>query len=263
MQENSGKHKHFEFLYEHLLDLLFGIPSLVTILGWIKCVMTKSEYSELDVLLSCIIILNAVTWIIIARNYYGYPTTCKKTQYRIISKTIKYKRNSNDDSLTVTRAVEVKSNVNGLDRIKDRFLWTGNSEANLPKRGKNVVSIHPEDSIGIWKYFSVNFNQVISKGDMLSVSYTWKNLKDCRSSSPFVSTDTEYETKNILMEIDLGTEYHNREIIIEEYRSIESECPIHSARVQLDDEGRYKWAINKPKRYRYFRARWTWNIEEP
>ena len=261
MKEKSTNHKIIENFCAHIFDLLFGIPSIVTAIGWVKRIICKSDYTLLEIFLSVIVILNALIWIFIVRNYYGYPNMCRKTQYTFISKTFKYYRRSDDDSLDASRILEVKSNVNGLDRIKERFLWTGDSDANFPKRGKNVISIHPEESIGIWKYFSVNFNQVISKGNTLKVAYKWPRIKNCTSSSPFVSTDTEYETKKLVFEVNLGKEYANHELMLEEYRSIESECPISVTCVQFDDVGGYKWEIEKPKRYRYFRMRWTWNTD--
>lgn len=262
MRGQNSDNKFLSFLYAHVFDLLFGIPSIVTATEWVKRLVSKSEYTQLEIALSIVVVLNAVIWIFIVRNYYGYPTTCQKTQYKILSKTVKYQRHPEDDSLSVSRSVDVKSNVNGLDRIKDRYLWTGDSDANLPKRGKNVLSIHPEESIGIWKYYSVNFNQVISKGNNLRVAYKWPKIKNCTSSSPFVSTDTEYDTKKILIDVNLGKEYANKELMLEEYRSIESECPISSTRAQFDEEGRYQWVISRPKRYRYFRVRWTWNVDD-
>ncbi len=257
MNEHNKKHTIIGFFIEHVFDILFSIPSIIPIIGWIKCFVLKTEFTNMEIVLSIIIVLNTVIWLIIVRNYYGYPDACRKTQYKTLSKYIEYHRH-HDDSLSVSRTINIESNVNGLDRIKDRYLWTGESDAALPKRGQNVSSIHSEESIGIWRYFSINFNQTLNKGNALRIGYKWNKIPNCKTSSPFVSTDTEYETKNIIFDIKLGKEYANRDVILEEFRSIESEVPILSSRCRLDEEGHYRWEINRPIRYRYYRVRWSW-----
>ncbi len=261
MQEDFRHNKLVSFLIRHMFDILFAIPSIIPVISWIRCLVCKTYFTDLEVLLSIIIVVYTIIWMLIARNYYGYPTACRKSLYKTRSKVINYQRRK-DYSLCVSRAIEVESNVNGLDRIKDRYLWTGKSDAGMPRKGKNVISIHEEESIGIWKYFSVNFNQILSKGDKMCVSYKWPRLEHCESSSPFVSTDTEYETDHIVFNINLGKEYANHELILESFRSIESECPISSKSTHFDDEGCFSWEIPKPRRYRYFRARWNWALSE-
>lgn len=253
MQNDNNKNKFSDFFLKHVFDILFSIPSIIPFISWIKWIALKHQYTNLEILQGIIIVIITVMWFIIARN----PKPYQKTQYKTLSKTITYQRH-NDNSLSISRTIEIESNVNGLDRIKDRYLWTGKTDSGLPKKVKNVSSIHAEESIGIWKYFSVNFNQTINKGNKICVGYKWKNIPNCISSSPFVSTDTEYETKHILFEVKLGQEYANKEIILEEFRSIESEVPISSICTRLDEEGGYKWELNHPTRHRYFRVRWNW-----
>ena len=258
MNEKTNYNKILAFLYAHIFDLLFNIPSIVAAYEWVKKTIIKAEFTTLEILLSSLIFANTLIWILIIRNYYGYPSLCRKAPYEYVSRTISYVRNPKDDSLNVARFGVVRSKINGLGIIRDRFLWTGDSDAKLPLPGKNVSKILPDESIGIWTYFSVQFKDVISKGKTEYIKYVWPTIQNCSSSSPFVSTDTEYETKDLCIEVTLGKKYANRELKLEVYRSIESECPISSKTVLLDEDGHYKWEIHKPLRYRYFRARWEW-----
>ena len=46
-----------------------------------------------------------------------------------------------------TNSLPKLSNAETLDRINDKFLWTGNSEANLPEGEENVRTIRMAEAI--------------------------------------------------------------------------------------------------------------------
>lgn len=253
------KNKIVSFICAHFFDILFGVPSLVPVINWLRCIIYKIDYTSLELLLSAIILVMSLLWFLLIRGYFVAPTPCIKTQYSYESKTLKYDRDDKNDTLTFKKSASIKSNVNGLVGIDDRFIWTGAENINLPEKGKNVSSIHLNVSRGIWTYFTVRFKETLSKGDTIKIGYKWNKIQRCQSSSPFVSTDTEYATKLIVFDINLGKEYANRELYLEEFRSIDSEdCPIDVVHVRFDEFGRYRWEISRPSRYRYFRVRWEW-----
>lgn len=267
MKERKTRYTIKDFLADHAFDLVSVITSVYPVIRWILHFFANVEMTQLEMLLSFLLLMNAIIWLLVYRRRFsyidfgGYPTKCMRKPYKILRKTIKYRRNP-DDTLTLIRSVFIRAKQNGLDRVQDRFLWTGKTAAAYPRPKKGVARIQEEKHIGIWKYFSAVFDEPIREGDTKDVEYRWNKIRDCSSSSPFVSTDTEFPTKELVFDICLGKEYANREIIFEEYRSIESECPISSERDALDEEGRIKWTIERTRRFRYYRARWSWETND-
>ncbi|MDO4303333.1 MAG: hypothetical protein Q4D94_05405, partial [Bacillota bacterium] len=193
------------------------------------------------------------------KSYY-YPYSKIKTNYNVISKTIYYQVNERNE-LAFGRTMVIKSNIDNLDSIFDKFIWTGTSAAKVPNPRLHIQEIKECNKIGIWKYFQIFLDSPISKGDTLEIRYEWPTIYNCNSSSPFFSTSTEEPTKEVNMILKLGKRYSDREIILEEYRAIEGDNPISTKRTKLDQWGDYTWPIKKPKRFRYYRIRWEWPLD--
>ncbi len=200
------------------------------------------------------------------KSYKSYYYPCKKIDYKYIIEemTINYTLNTKKfesgfiDELNLSREIAICSDCNALDRINDKYIWTGKSEAKLPHGKANVRSIQKlEDKPGIWKYFEVVFDRRLQKGEKINLSYQWPTIKMCKTSSPFISTLTDVPTKKIIFNINLGSDYAGKKIHIEERRSIDGDNMLDCCEYQLDEKGCKKIPVY-PHRFRYFIVFWKW-----
>ena len=256
-------------------EIIIGIVVNIivgAILGLLSFIWNSLEWNNmwLCVVFAIVIFVESVSISIYLlwrkQSYKSYYYSPRKIDYKYtvennvinyaVNRTVKSNREFFD--LDLSREIVVRSNTETLDRINDKFLWTGNSEANLPKGEENVRTIQKiKDKPGVWKYFEVIFNRRIQKGDEIKLNYKWPTIKKCRSSSPFISTITDVPTKNLVFNIDLGKSYAGTKIYIEERRSIDGDNMLsHDERI-LNNMGRATITI-APHRFRYYIVFWEW-----
>lgn len=257
-------------VFEWLINNIFAVVDLLIVVGTaLYAIVSKSVYlhifSVLEIVLMVIIFVQFIIYVaILIRNMtsykaYHYPWLKIRAHYDYLKKVVIYQRDEND-ILHFKREAEIKANGD-VHMVLDKFIWTGKSEATIPMKGRNVQEIREQkERKGVWKFFDIVLNKQLRKGKTLDISYDWVPIKDCSTSSPFVSQSTEEPTAYLKFEIDLGAEYANKEIILEEYRAIDSNAPLNEIEGEkFDHNGRYVWEIKKPKRFRYYIARWEWN----
>ena len=114
--------------------------------------------------------------------------------------------------------------------------------------------------IGIWKTFRITFDSPVEKGKEWTYTYDWPLIESCKSSSPFASVSTEEPTKQIEFSIKLGHAHANKEVTVQEFRSIDSpsDQPLSQKRLHFDEGGDLHYTVEHPKRFRYYRVLWTW-----
>lgn len=212
------------------------------------------------IVLESIIILSKFLWNKFSYKSYIYPRSRISSNYIVLKKIVNYRVNEKGE-LFFSRTLEIKSKINHLESIFDKFIWTGNNRAEVPRPEKNVSTITEQPTIGIWRYIRVTLKDSLSKGEEREISYKWPKISDCTSSSPFVSTSTEEPTKQLIFKIKLGAKYSNREIRLEEFRAIEADNPISVKIVRLDNNGDYEWDVSNIKRFRHYRVRWSWELD--
>lgn len=262
--KNNTRRNFINFLRDHILDLLLGIPSLVTIVGYIKKLVSiivglDVRFTKLEVLLGAAVLLMTLLWIILLRRRFSF-NPYSYHQYKILS--IKYVYHRNDDNTySITKRLKIVSRINGLRSIIQKIPWP-EANAVLPIKYKGINSITPEVTYGIFKYFGVNLPRVLAYGEEADIGYKWLNLPDCRNSYSFASVYTEYPTTSIEIAINLGRDYAGKEVFIEEFRSIDSECPIKTICATFNEKGVFTWKPNNIKRFRYYRVRWNWISDE-
>lgn len=251
-----------EWLKDHVLEFFLGIPTLVGMICTIGKWFKHSEWSEYEVIITfclvvvIVIILIRALWCRYSYRSYIYPKSKIETKYEIKNFTVKYTR-TKDDILEFSRRYEIISKICDLEYIVDKYIWTGDSEASVPKASGDVKEISNEERVGIWNYFHARLNKTLSKDQHAILQYTWPRIENCSSSSPFVSAPTDIPTKELTFDVDLGEEYKNAKLILEVYRSIDATYPISCRDVTFDEKGRYSWKP-KTKRFRYYLMRWTW-----
>ncbi len=256
-----------DWIYNNILSILPLLPPFVS---YVVSVIKKGKGYGLTWLeIALLVILTVETVVIVAvkvwnrvsyRSHY-YPRSKIKSNYELLEKSTYYQMNENNE-LVFSRTMIIKSNIDNLRTIFDKFIWTGTAEAKIPTPKTHIQEIKPSNRIGIWRYFEIVLDSPISKGEEIEIHYEWPVIKDCKSSSPFFSTSTDEPTKKVVLALKLGRKYSKREIILEEYRAIESDNPISKKRVKLDHCGDYTWKIDKPKRFRYYRVRWEWSLKD-
>ena len=268
MKKNS-KPKVLNYLYEHALDVILGIPSLITLYGYIKRIILRFVSSKevtistFELILGAFVLSGAMLWLIIFRHYffplgYEYPRSYLGSSYMVEKTTIRYRMDP-DDTRSTSKTLEIKSKTNGLERIKQKSLWPSSPSCKTPYGTDGVKDIYPDNTLGIYDHFIVAFKEPVLLGKRRTISYKWPKTHNCSSSKPYVGIDTELPTRIIEFDISLGKEYANKEVIFEVFRSSDSDCPLIIEHSNFDDMGRIKWRPKDVKRFRYYRVRWEWN----
>ncbi len=267
--ENSNKTKIVNYLFEHALELFLGIPSIVAIYGYAKRIIANFSssgavtISKFELLLGVLVLTGMLLWITIFRHFYfsigpGYPRAYLKSPYVIESLEIKYKRDSEGNTLLVKR-MKIKSKTNGLDHINQKCFFTGEDKPKLPTGTIGIRNITPDKPLGIFNYFVLTLDETLTAGQEKVLEYEWPVISVSNSTMPFFGINTEYPTSNIKISIDLGPLYADMKAMVEEYRSIESEYPLSRDPISFDDEGKLIWDTKKAKRFRHYRIVWTWS----
>lgn len=192
---------------------------------------------------------------------YTYPWSKISSNYTVESRKITYRVTEND-TLEYSRSVTIKSHINHMDSIVDKYIWTGKSKAGLPTGEEGIRRIENDNIIGVWNYFRVIFDGIIRKGDSKTIKYKWPPIEDCSSSSSFFSASTEEPTKKLILELEMGAKYAKKPVFLEEIRALESYFVISTQIVELDERGCYTWDVQRIKRFRHYRMRWSWEDSE-
>lgn len=265
MDSKQNDSKNFiGYFYDNILTLFIGIPTLCGMFAIVKKWMSNTHWSTFEIILvifNAIIIIFFVILLIVNKTSYKayiYPISKTRTNYIINKKITRYCRNEKNE-LNFSRELDIKSCCNSLESVFDKYIWTGNSNGLIPNPKKNIRKIQLENKIGIWNYLRIVLEDPLRKGHPKLIKYNWPLIKDCNSSSPFVSCDTDIPTKSLIFELELGNEFKDADLILEEFRAIESDFSLSTKKVKFDKYGAYEWKVKNPKRFRLYRMRWSWN----
>jgi hypothetical protein len=245
-----------------IITLLFSLVGAagVFLLGLL------AQLTILEIILLCLIIaimIPLASYLIWRRRScysYYYPRAKIKPDYIVNERKISYSVTA--DGLHYSRKLTVRSCRNYLNKIIDKFIWTGANQPGIPTAGKNVESVNGSDLIGVWRYFEITLSTPLTKkAKSLEFSYEWPIMSDYQSSSPFASVSTGEPTKKIIVEVRLGDKYAEKNLVLEEFQALEGLLPIDCSSAQFDEHGCYTWEIKRPQRFRYYRIRWNWNVD--
>ncbi len=244
-----------------IITLLWPVIVLVVTVFVTK--MQKAQIREVilavGLVVETIVLIIFRIWNHVSYKAYRYPADKLTIDYEFTKKRIYYEVLA-DDKLRYSRTMTIRVLKGTKDCIMDQYLWTGKKEAILPTAGQHVRKIESCPLIGIWKTFRITFVSPVERNHELTYTYNWPLIESCKSSSPFVSVSTEEPTKEIEFSIKLGHLYSNKEVTIQEFRSIESpsDQPLSQVSLHFDEGGDLHHTIKNPKRFRYYRVLWTW-----
>lgn len=201
-------------------------------------------------------------WRKISYKSYHYVAGRIRPDYVTLHKEIIYKiiKTPSSSHLEYSCLRQIKCCVDHLERIPAKFIWTGDGEPTFLLNYKGNVFTDQPQKKGIWRFFDINFDHCIVKGDTHDVDIIFNPIKDFLSSSPFVSTSTDEPNKSIIFKIDLGDEYANKKANFEVYRANESYYPLDRMNLNFDRLGRIEFTVPHPKRFRRYVISWDWII---
>ena len=263
--------------------LTWGVLSVLNVFSWLDRILIAI------LLLFVILGVRILVWVNSYKSYY-YRNSEINRNYSFINKTIHYHLN-NKNELKFSIDCEVKSNIEQLEYIYNKNVWTGKeknedkrNEQNSKKRNyypdKGLSSgikdfIFDEESVGLWEKYKVQLDETVRKGKKYPIRFVWKNISNCDTSSPFVSTNTDILTEEIVFDVNLGKSYANTPLKLHIYRGMESDYELQPAiNCSFDKQGRFKWKICKNpcsqqstavgcyesaiKQFRYYMITWHW-----
>lgn len=263
-------------LKDRLLSLLSILSTvggfLVPIVPAVAVYLTQN-LSDLETAL--IFILSVVLGIWIARSIwrrishrsYYYKRRDIVEKYDCRKCLIRY--HITDDKLHYSRRYEIRSKKHGLSETLGKFLWTGKDSVRIPTGHEGIETVISEAGnrrIGTWTYYKQVFDFPLSKWkthlNPHPFQLKWEPIADYKSSSAFVSFTTEVPTKQLTFDVRLGDKYADKICYLEVFRSMEGDIAISSERACFNDQGEITWTPKNMHLFRYYRIRWTWNLDE-
>lgn len=255
--------KFKEWISNNFLSI---ISLFSTGLGWVAMVIWKfisKTFTALDWVLITILLVQSIFFIGFAcwRKFsfksYHYPSGPIRPSYLVLEQKLNYLVDEKNEKLNFTSDKKIKCCDDRLPSIQGKYIWTGDSDANIPKNqlGYNFLSINNKK--GIWTYYMVQFSDCLLKGQIKDIKYEY-HFDKYTTSSPFLSATTEEPTKYISFHLELGNSVEGTTFTIEEFRSTEGEYPISSKTLPISANGTIDYEIKHPKRFRYYRISWEW-----
>lgn len=150
---------------------------------------------------------------------------------------------------------KIKALRNGVDRMTDRYNWTGNGlvEIESKKKGQELHLLPPQS---VWRRYELRFDRSLRKGDVIDCEIELTIEDDEKASVPFLSTTVTEPTKSLSMSVRLSQEFGVSYVIFDKRPSMSSETSLGSESVELDN-GLAIWKIKSPKLYHHYEIRWT------
>lgn len=260
-EHSIGKEIGISLIIEIVVSAILGLVTFI----W-NCVSVYQHvlYQLVIVLFfgQLVLVITYLIWRNFSFKSYHYPMRKIKHKYHFVESTIKYqlvrKKGESTNKLLLSKRILVCSDSETLDKIDDKFLWTGKVIPQTPTGKKSISEIHlAKDKVGVWKYLDVHFNRRIQRNQTIELEYSWPPILDCKSSSPFISVNTDIPTKQITFELDLGKEYAFVPVYLEERRSIDGDDMLSNHNYALDENGKIVIKIS-PRRFRYYILFWKW-----
>lgn len=259
-----------DWLINNILTILtIVVPGIVTCVPRIRRFISQ-KFDPLSIILIVIIVILVeiiiikTIWNFTSYKSYRYPWLKIRNNYNyiVIEKRITYKRTIND-VLQYSRYMNIKACSNRITHVFDKYIWTGKAPNGIKINPLNgIINIENMSRIGIWRYFMMELDNHMNRGDTKELEYRWPDIDCCSHSSPFFSVSTDDPTKKISLILELGEKYAGQEIICEEFRAIDADFPISVRKEKLGNNGNYEWTIEKHKikRFRQYRIRWSWTV---
>ncbi|GIH09920.1 hypothetical protein Rhe02_79870 [Rhizocola hellebori] len=222
--------------------------------GIAAAVLTLSVLAALAVV--SLLMLRRVTDVPPIYNYL-YPDI--EFPYEVLSRKITY--HLRDGELHYSRTIRVLALRDGQSGYLDRFLWTGPEQVMPLVKGHGVNGITAYDKVGVFRYYRVEFNRALRRGEEYEFEVIWPPVDHWAKSRPFVSTSTDEPTHQLIFDLLLppGT-CRDGHAEGEVMRATESVLPLQPVEVlPIADDGRVVWTIDEPKLYHHYRLRWFWS----
>lgn len=273
----SSKFNAFKsWLINNFLSIISLISPFITaaILG--ICRFFEKNFTLLDIVLLVIIAIQSIffitfsLWRSISYKSYHYPTHKIKSEFIVMEKIVNYvveeknitpkgqQKPRKDFILHFSNKREIKCCADHLQTLPGKYLWTGSKDASLPIQRAHMQIKEIEAKKGFWTMYNIVLDDCMLKGDVRTINNAFPDISDCKSSRPFVASSTEEPTKALTFNIDLGKDYSNKSVVVETFRSSDSFYPLTSEKFCFDEDGKFTYTKNKPKRFRYYVISWNW-----
>lgn len=266
-----------KWLKDNILTIISLFMPAITAISTYVWAKINETLTPLNIVLIVALLLCSIVLLILFfykrssfKTFYYKPSLIK-ADYEILEKSIEYKlmktinitsNNSKNKSnveytLDFSNTAIIKCCARRLDRINGKFLWTGKSDANLPKT-RPVMDVRlQQKKPGIWTFYDIILDRCLLRGNTKKIVTYHKSIPLCKTSSPFVSSETDEPTKLLKFNIDLGEDYAGKRVFIETFRSGGSKYVLESVETTFDDCGKLTYII-RPKRFRYYMVHWEW-----
>ena len=158
--------------------------------------------------------------------------------------------------MVYTKGWTLKASRSNLDRLTDKYLWTGRGEIDVAP----VLVSQEYREIGkrsVWTYFDVHFGRVLSRKEVIDVALQWSLTDEEGSAVPFFSATITRPTGELEFELGLPPEAGVTEVLCEKTNGIDSAVTYETETIELDKHGEATWTIKNPKLLHHYVVSWS------
>lgn len=150
-------------------------------------------------------------------------------------------------------SLEVKSKINGLNRLPGKYTWSGSENATISCKTKHckIIELTRKDS---FLEYEIELGQTYNEGDVFKCKIVGIMPDSKHTFVPFFSTQVMESTQELIINIIIPTQYNVREVFCEELAVVRNSN--QSITEQPLDDGKYSWKITKPKLFYKYSIRW-------
>ena len=178
-----------------------------------------------------------------------------RPDFRVKSATIRYEYRA-IDRMRYSRKWTLQARRDGLDRLTDKYSWTGTGSVQLsaPLNGQDVQH---RDRRGVWQQYDILFGRQISKGDEIDVEVVWDLEDTLETAVDFFSTSIDKPTDKLEMIFRAYQGSRIEDVLLERCRTLELDQAYWTEARRPDDDRLVRWEIRKPTFGHHYRVSWN------
>jgi hypothetical protein len=178
-------------------------------------------------------------------------------QYKVLLKEYSYEYMSKTN-MKFKKYIKIKSLVNNLDRLHDRFCWSGCG--NITTRTLNKDFLYtPTVRRGVYQEYDILFDRKLKKGEILEVCVCFDMEDIYGTADPHMSTTISAPTDHLILRVIVPKQFGIEKAIAEVLPNSDYYNPFETQMIDFvynESYGEAKWEKYKPSLLHIYSMRW-------
>jgi len=178
-------------------------------------------------------------------------------QYKVLHKEYTYEYMSKS-SMKFKKYIKLKALVNNLDRIHDRFCWSGCGDINITVQNKDFIYT-PTVRRGVYQEYDILFDRKLKKGETIDVCVVFDMEDIYGTADPHMSTTISAPTDYLVLRVIVPKQFGVEKAIAEVLPNSDYYNPFETQMIDFvynESCGEAKWEKQKPSLLHIYSLRW-------